>query len=221
MDKSYPSKTPMVVQFLDMEKDPFRPRDEDEEVLGPEVPYLSVIGALMYLANQTRPDIAFAVNLLARHSAAPTKRHWTGAKHILRYLNGTKDLGLFFQRNQDTTMIGYTDAGYLSDPYNGRSQTGFVFLYGGTAISWKSSKQTLVTTSTNHSEIVALYEASRECVWLRRMINHIQHSSGIGSIESPTIIYEDNSACITQMETSYIKSNITKHISPNYSILMM
>lgn len=214
MDKSYPSKTPMVVRSLDMEKDPFRPRDEDEEVLGPEVPYLSVIGALMYLANQTRPDIAFAVNLLARHSAAPTKHHWTGAKHILWYLNGTKDLGLFFQRNQDTTIIGYTDAGYLSDPYNGRSQTGFVFLYGETAISWKSSKQTLVTTSTNHYKIVALYEASRECVWLRRMINHIQQSSGIGSIESPTIIYEDNSACITQIETCYIKSNITKHISP-------
>ena len=73
----------MVVRSLDMEKEPFRPRDEDEEVLGPEVPYLSVIGALIYLANQTRPDIAFAVNLLARHSAAPTKRHWTGAKHIL------------------------------------------------------------------------------------------------------------------------------------------
>jgi len=69
-----------------------------------------------------------------------------------------KILDYFFQRNQDTTMIGYTDAGYLSDPYNGRSQTGFVFLYGGTAISWKSSKQTLVTTSTNHYKIVALYE---------------------------------------------------------------
>ena len=126
----------------------------------------------MYLANCTRPNIAFAVSLLARYSAAPTKRHWTGAKQILRYLNGTKDLGLFFQRNQNPTMIGYTDAGYLSYPYNDRSQTSFVFLYGGTVISWKSYKQTLVTTSTNHSEIVALYEASRECVWLRRMINH-------------------------------------------------
>jgi hypothetical protein len=71
-----------------------------------------------------------------------------------------------------------------------------------------------VTTSTNHSEIVALYEASRECVWLCRLINHIQQSSGIGSIESPTIIYKDNYACITQMETCYIKSNITIHISP-------
>jgi hypothetical protein len=61
-------------------------------------------------------------------------------------------------------MIGYEDASYLLDPHNTRSQTGFVFLHGGTAISWKSSKQTLVSTSTNHSEIISLYEASCECV---------------------------------------------------------
>jgi hypothetical protein len=164
--------------------------------LGPEYPYLSAIGALMYLANNTRPDIAFAVNLLARYSASPTKRHWTRIKNILRYLHGTTDLGLFYGRNQDPNLVGYTDAGYLSDPHNGRSQTGFVFLNGESAISWKSSKQTLVTTSTNHSEIIALYEASRECVWLRRVINHIQSSCGIHSIESPTIIYEDNAACV-------------------------
>src|SRR6266540_6402679 len=65
MDKSYSSKTPMVVRSLDMNKDQFRPRDENEELLGPEVPYLSTIGALMYIANCTRPDIAFEVNLLA------------------------------------------------------------------------------------------------------------------------------------------------------------
>jgi len=71
MDKCHPLKTPMVVRSLEADKDPFRPKEEDEEVLGPEVPYLSAIGALMYLANCTRPDIAFAVNLLARYSAAP------------------------------------------------------------------------------------------------------------------------------------------------------
>jgi len=63
------------------------------------------------------------VNLLARHSAAPTKRHWTGAKQILRYLNGTKDLGLIFQKTNDPSLVGYIDAGYLSDPHNARSQT--------------------------------------------------------------------------------------------------
>lgn len=71
MDKSYPTKAPMVIRSIDLEKDVFRPQDEGEEILGLEFPYLSLIGALMYLANSTKPDIAFAVNLLARHSAIP------------------------------------------------------------------------------------------------------------------------------------------------------
>jgi hypothetical protein len=74
----------MVVRSLEKEKDIFRPREEGEEILGPHYPYLSLIGALMYLANSTRPDNAFAVNLLARYSSAPTKRHWT---------RGNKSLG--------------------------------------------------------------------------------------------------------------------------------
>jgi hypothetical protein len=70
--------------------------------------HISVIGELMYLANCTRPDIAFAVNLLVRHSAVPAKRYWVGVKNIFRYLQSTKDLGIFFQfqRNLDIDMIG-------------------------------------------------------------------------------------------------------------------
>jgi hypothetical protein len=170
----------------------------------------------MYLANCTRPDIAFAVNLLARYSAAPTKRHWVGIKTVLRYLQGTQDLGLFYKRNQDLTMVGYADAGYMSDPHNARSQTGFVFLCGGTAISWRSFKQALVATSTNHSEIIAMYEAARECVWLRRMTSHILKSCGLNVINNPTIIYEDNAACVAQMQMGYVKSNLTKHIAPKF-----
>ncbi|RVX09351.1 Retrovirus-related Pol polyprotein from transposon TNT 1-94 [Vitis vinifera] len=98
MDKAHPLSSPMVVRSLDVKKDPFRPCENDEELLGPEVPYLSAIGALMYLANCTRPDIAFSVNLLARYSSAPTRRHWNGIKHILRYLRGTTDMGLFYSR---------------------------------------------------------------------------------------------------------------------------
>ena len=77
-------------------KDPFRPQEDDEETLGPKVPYLSAIGALMYLTNYTRPDITFAVNLLSRYSSAPTRRHWNLIKHILHYLSGNTDLGLFY-----------------------------------------------------------------------------------------------------------------------------
>ena len=136
MGKCHPLKTLMVVRSLEADKNPFRPKEEDEEVLGPEVPYLSAIGALMYLSNCTSPDIAFAVNLLARYSSAPTRRHWVGVKTILGYLQGTQDLGLWYSRKGVPSMVGYVDAGYMSDPHNARSQTGFVFLCGGTAISW-------------------------------------------------------------------------------------
>jgi hypothetical protein len=68
----------MVVRSLEKDKDPFRPKSDNEEPLGPEVPYFSAIGALMYLANCTRLDIAFTVNLLTRHSPNPTRRHWVG-----------------------------------------------------------------------------------------------------------------------------------------------
>ena len=106
---------------------------KDEELLGPEVLYLSAIGALMYLANCTRPDIAFSVNLLARYSSAPTRRQWNGIKHILRYLRGTTNMGLFYSRESKQQLLGYVDTGYLSYPHKGRSQTGYVFNYNGTA----------------------------------------------------------------------------------------
>ena len=86
MDKAHPLSSPMIVRSLDMKKDPFRPCEKGEELLGPEVPYLSVIGSLMYLSNFTRPHIAFSVNLLARYSSSTTQRHWNGIKHILRYV---------------------------------------------------------------------------------------------------------------------------------------
>ncbi|WKA11447.1 hypothetical protein VitviT2T_028944 [Vitis vinifera] len=155
----------------------------------------------MYLTNCTRPDIAFSVNLLARYSSIPTKRHWNGVKHILRYLRGTSDMGLYDSKESKSQLIGYVDAGYLSDPHKARSQTGYVFTYGGTTISWRSVKQTMVATSSNHLEILAIHEISRECVWLRSMIQHIQETCGLPSIRgNATILHEDNAACIAQIK---------------------
>ena len=89
----------MAVRSLDVKNDPFLPCEKGEELLGPEIPYLSAIGALMYLATCTRSDIAFPINLLlARYSSAPTRRHWNGIKHILQYLKGTFDMGLFYSK---------------------------------------------------------------------------------------------------------------------------
>ena len=123
-----------------MDKDPFRPKEDTKDILGPEVPYLSAIEALLYLANCTKSDIAFAVNLLTRFSVSPTRRHWNDIKHIFRYLQGSQDLGLLYTRNQDMILVGYSDAGYMFDPHNAKSQTSYVFLYGGTSILWRSIK---------------------------------------------------------------------------------
>ena len=206
MNKAHPLSSPMVVRSLDVKNNPFRPCEKGEELLGSEVPYLSAIGALTYLANCTRPDIAFSVNLLARYSSAPTRRHWKGIQHILRYLSGTTDMGLFYSNKSKEKLFGYADAGYLLDPHKARSQTWYVFNYNGTAISWRSVKQTMVATSSNHSEIIAIHEASRECIWLRSMIHHIQESCELSSVkDKPTILFEDNAACIAQIKGGYIK----------------
>ena len=98
MDKAHPLSYLMVVRSLDVKNDSFRHYEKNEELLGLKVPYLSTIGALMYLANCTRPYIAFSVNLLARYNSTPTRRHWNGIKHILCYLRGTTDMGLFYSR---------------------------------------------------------------------------------------------------------------------------
>ena len=126
-------------------------------------------------------------------------------------------MGLFYPNKSNPQLVGYADAGYLSDPHKGRSQTGYLFTCGNTAISWRSVKQTISATSSNHSEIIAIHEASRECVWLRSVIQHIREKCGLSSIkDNSTILYEDNAACITQIRGGYIKGDRTKHISPKF-----
>lgn len=216
MEHAKAVRSPMDLRSLEKEKDIFRKREENEPILDSSKPYLSAIGALMYLANQTRPDISFAVSLLARHSKEPTIRHWNGVKRILKYLSGTIDTGIHYPHGSDQELRGFADAGYLSDPGDAKSQTGYVFQIGNSAISWKSSKQTLTTTSSNHSEIIALYEASRECLWLRNVMNHILESTGMHTLDKPTIIYEDNRPCVQQIAAGYIKGDKTKHIAPKF-----
>ena len=78
-------------------------------------------------------------------------------------------------------------------------------------------KQTIVVTSSNHAEIIAIHEANRECVWLRSMTQHILQSCGLSvQTKIPTILYEDNVACIAQLKGGYIKGDRTKHISPKF-----
>ena len=158
----------------------------------------------MYLANCTRPNIVFSVNLLVMYNFAQTERHWNDIKQI--YLQGTTDMSLFYAKESNQQLFGYADARYLSYSLKVRSQTWYVFNCNGTTISWRSFKQTMMATSSNHSEIIAIHEASRECVWLRWMIQHIQESRGFPFIkDNLTTLFEDNVACIAHIKGGYSK----------------
>lgn len=96
----------------------------------------------------------------------------------------------------------------------GYVHTDYVFTFGGTTISWRSTKttkQTLVGTSLNHDEILALYEAASECTRIRAVVEHIQGTCGLSSlVDIPTTILEDNIACKEQTRKGYIKRDHTK-----------
>ncbi|XP_052878840.1 secreted RxLR effector protein 161-like [Gossypium arboreum] len=169
----------------------------------------------MYLASHTDRYIFFS-NLLARLAHAQLG-DIDRVKQIFRYLQGIKNMGLFFPNKSKTELIGFADAGFMSDPHNGKSQTGYVFTYGGTAISWRLMKQTIAATSSNHAEILAIHEASRECVWLRSMIQHKRNNCGLSSEkETTTVLFEDNTTYIDQLDSGYIKGDRTKHIAPKF-----
>jgi hypothetical protein len=126
-------------------------------------------------------------------------------------------MSLLYTKVPKLELTGYADADYLSDLHNGRSQTGYLFTCGGTTISWRSVKQKIAATSSNHAKLLALHEESRECVWLRSLIQHIQNICGLSSGKINTMtIYEDKSACIIQLKDGYIKGDRTKHISPKF-----
>ena len=123
-------------------------------------------------------------------------------------------MGLYYSPLFKSELVGYADASYLFDPHNGQLQMSYVFIYGGTTISWWSIKQTIAATSSNHVEILSIHEASLECVWLKSIIQHIQKTCGLSyHKEVPTILYEDNTTCIAQLKTRYIKGDRTKLIS--------
>ena len=213
MDNANALSAPMIGKSR-TEDDPYRPADDEEQEID-KPQYLAVVGALLYLATNTRPDISFAVSVLARHSHKPTSGHWRGLKHLLRYLRGTEDLGLHFRKDTSSAIIGCADSGFKTNPVSGKSQTGYIFIKNDAPISWRSTKQTVTATSTNHAELLSFHEASREAVWLRTMQQAILQMSGLPLMDKPITIFEDNAACIEQVSSGFIKADRVKHISPH------
>ena len=126
----------------------------------------------MYLMSCTRPDIAYSVSKLSRYTSNPGEDHWKAITRVLRYLRYTRDYGLHYS-GYPCVLEGYSDANWISDTSDSMATSGYVFTLGGAAVSWKSSKQTVIAQSTMESEFIALDKCGQEAEWLRLFLEDI------------------------------------------------
>ncbi|KAG2736889.1 hypothetical protein G9P44_000979 [Scheffersomyces stipitis] len=173
--------------------------------------YRSIVGKLLYASNTVRGDISFITGVLSRYFKEPREAHLTAAKHVLRYLKGTRSLG---QRYSKTGQLEvFVDADWGSSTDNRKSITGYAVKFGGGLISWKSKKQAIVATSTTEAEYIALAEAVKEVLWLRTLFGELQIP-----LTLPIGIHEDNVSCIKLSEHPTVHSR-TKHIDIRYHFI--
>jgi hypothetical protein len=120
--------------------------------------YASAIGSIMYAMLCTRSDVAYAISLTSRYQSDPGLKHWTAVKNIFKYLRRTKDMFLVYGSEEELVTNCYIDASFDTDPDDSKSQSGYVFVMNGGAVSWRNSKQSVVAKSSTEAEYVAASE---------------------------------------------------------------
>jgi hypothetical protein len=208
MDEAKVVSTPLAAHFqLSAKQRPSSQKEIDEMK---DVPYASAVGCLMYAMICTRPDLAQALSVVSKYMSNPGKPHWQAVKWILRYLKGTKQLGIMFERKQEVACVaGYVDSDYAGDLDRRRSTTGYVFTCGGGPVSWKATLQAVTALSTTEAEYMALTEASKEAIWLNGLV------SGLGIQQESVVVKCDSQSAIhlTKNPVFHVR---TKHIDVRY-----
>jgi hypothetical protein len=177
-----------------------------------ETLFKQMVGCLMYL-TATRPDLMFAVCLISRYMAKPTKLHLLAAKRILRYLRGTTELGIFYKKGGREGLIGYTDSDYAGDLEDRKSTSGYAFMMGSGAVAWSSRKQPIVTLSTTEAEFVAAAACASQAVWMQRILEKLSLKESKG-----TTIFCDNSSTI-KLSKNPVLHGRSKHIDVRFHFL--
>ena len=148
-------------------------KDDETSKLTDIALYQSIVGSLLYTAFATRPDISQAVGAVSKYCSCPSEALLAPAKRILQYLKETANLALKYEKLEDGTLIGYSNADWAGDQYYRHSTTGNTFIFSGDAVSWFSKKQPVVALSTAEAEYVSLSSATQEAVWLRRLLQDL------------------------------------------------
>ncbi|XP_062557906.1 uncharacterized protein LOC134222764 [Armigeres subalbatus] len=184
---------------------------DETKIMNTNDKYQSLVGALLFVAVCTRPDLAITASILGRKVSKPTESDWTEAKRALRYLKETSKLKLKLGGCGD--IKGYADADWAGDRSDRKSNSGFLFMLGNGTISWTARKQECVTLSSTEAEYVALAEASKELIWIFKLMRELGED-----IQQPAIIHEDNQSCISMLSTEG-DNRRTKHIDTKYNFV--
>jgi hypothetical protein len=188
--------------------------------------YASVVGMLMYLAANSRPEIAFAVHQCARFTHSPKQSHAKAVKQIVRYLAGTKDQGMTLKPKRDLAVDCYVDADFAGlwkaeddqDPLCVKSRTGYVLMLANCPLSWVSKMQTEIAVSTMEAEYIALSQAMRDLIPLRELVKEVARSLGKDRnfiTRTYSKVFEDNNGALTLANVPRMTPR-SKHIAVKY-----
>ncbi|KAF5819015.1 putative RNA-directed DNA polymerase [Helianthus annuus] len=167
--------------------------------------YRRLIGRLLYL-QATRPDIAYAVNILSQFVNYPRQTHMEAATRVLRYLKGTLGQGILIPKEGVANLLAYCDSDWLGCPMTRRSRTGYLLLLGGAPISWRTKKQSVVSKSSAEAEYRAMSNAVSEILWMRWLLRELDMAP-VG----PTQLFCDNQAA-RHIANNPVFHERTKHV---------
>ncbi|CAI7778165.1 unnamed protein product [Closterium sp. NIES-54] len=174
--------------------------------------YPELVGCLMYLMTCTRPDLAYPLSLLARYVAPGRHRkvHWDAVKRVLCYLCSTSGMGLVLGGRGPVVLTGHADASWVDDSATLRSSQGYTFSLGSGSVSWRSTRSSLVLSSSCEAEICAGAMAAQELRWLTYLLTDLGEQP-----RSPLVLYVDKKAMIALCQEHRLEHK-TKHIALCY-----
>jgi uncharacterized protein (DUF1919 family) len=174
-----------------------------------DFPYQNIIGALLYLAIHTRPDLAFTVNYLSRFNHRPTFKACKAVIRVLIYLRDTKSKGLLYC-DDDLNLTCLSDSDWAGDIDTRKSTSGYILFGAGAPIAWMSKLQPVVAVSSMEAEYIAAFYALQEIVWTKGLLKELGFS-----YNSPVDLYIDNQSAI-KLATNPVYHKRSKHIDIKY-----
>ena len=176
-------------------------RFSQQETLGRiDFPYRQMLGSLIHAMNWTRPDLAYAINMLSRFAARPTLRATNEIVRVFQYLQRTKDFRLTYDvdcinyeaNDFNFRLFAFSDSDYAGCIDTARSITSFAVFMGPALITWRSKRQSIVAGSSTEGEHVA----ANETLGAIREVENILDELSIDREEAP-VLYVDNQASLT------------------------